>query len=68
MDKARFIEAIDAVLARGEFPSGAAIHRQLDHKRLKGLGTDQTRWRREHLESLGWTRGPNLRDKWKAPQ
>ena len=64
--KEAFINAIKRVMARDEFPSGARIQRELGRNH-SALNTEQTRWRREYLLSLGWTRGPRLYDRWKAP-
>jgi hypothetical protein len=60
------VAIIDKLIARGEFPSGARIQKELGRNH-SALNSEQTKWRRQYLTSLGWTRGPNLRDQWKAP-
>lgn len=64
----RFTTAIDEVIAAGHFPSAGRIRVQLGRPpRPSGqLNGEETRWRREHLESLGWTRPTDGRDKVRA--
>jgi len=63
-----FKEAVQNILVRGEHPSGARIRRELGRPILSGmLNGDETRWRRELLSSLGWTRKDSLSARWKPP-
>lgn len=71
----RFTTAIDEVIAAGHFPSAGRIRVQLGRApRPSGqLNGEETRWRREHLESLGWTRpvpkgGDPVRARWIPPK
>ena len=66
-----FKEAVAAVILTGKHPSGVRIRTHLGKLRYPtdgNLGGDETRWRRELLLGLGWTRGPNMRARWKPPQ
>lgn len=62
----RFKDAVRAVIDDGAHPSGARIRAKLGREIGSGmLNGEETRWRRELLESLGWKRGEGISARWK---
>ena len=64
-----FKDAIQVIIDRGEHPSVARIRRELGREVRSGmLNGEETRWRREYLTSLGWTRGSGISSRWRPPR
>jgi hypothetical protein len=63
-----FKAAVKVLVDAGVHPSGPRIRRELGRAEMSGmLNGEETRWRRELLTSLGWTRGEGLSARWRRP-
>ena len=66
-----FKGAVRQVIREGNHPSGARIKVVMGISkgpRDKDLNGERTRWRREVLTDLGWTRDSKLRARWRPPK